>query len=140
MDNNIQLQRANHAIDRVRKMKAEKPEVIKEYLSMARALPAEIRMNGLGQAIAMLKARSVGRIGPSKLYEHVSHWMCRQGSPSPYRGEPEEKAKELLLDKIVKGGEPAYRQAYVEIDAYLAWLKRFADAFLEPLTKTKEAS
>ncbi len=138
MDRNIQLRRAKHALERVKKMQDEKSEVIKEYLSMARALPAEIRMNGLGQAIAMLKARSVDRIGPKRLYEHVSHWMCRQGSPSPYHGK--DKPEEALLDAIVTGGEPAYRQAYVEIDAYLAWLKRFADAFLEPLTKKKEAS
>ncbi|MDG4602004.1 MAG: type III-B CRISPR module-associated protein Cmr5 [Defluviicoccus sp.] len=140
MDNNIQLQRAKHALDRVKKMQPGKPEVIKEYLSMARALPAEIRMNGLGQAIAMLKARSVEKAGPKKLYEHVSDWMCRKGSPSPYHGK--EKPEEALLDAIVGGKESAYRQAYVEIDAYLAWLKRFADAFLEKSddARQKEAS
>ncbi|MDG4575685.1 MAG: type III-B CRISPR module-associated protein Cmr5 [Defluviicoccus sp.] len=135
MDNNIQLQRAKHALHNVKDMK--KPEnagAIDEYLSAARGLPAEIRMNGLGQAIAMLRARGVKNEGAMALYRHVSDWMCREGSPSPYAG------RGPLLDAIVGGEESAYRQAYVEIDAYLAWLKRFADAFLEPLTKTKEAS
>lgn len=126
MDNNIQLRRAKHAIACVRDMK--KPEnagAIAEYLSAARGLPAEIRMNGLGQAVAMLRARGVGNKGAMALYNHVSEWMCRPNSPSPYAG------KDALIDAIVAEGEPAYRQAYVEIDAYLAWLKRFADAFLE---------
>lgn len=139
MERNTQLRRAKHALEKVRET-AGKKDQIAEYLSAARGLPAEIRMNGLGQAIAMLRARGVGNKGAMALYEHVSDWMCRQGSPSPYGGEPKEKAKDVLLDKIVGGKESAYRQAYVEIDAYLAWLKRFADAFLEPLTKTKEAS
>lgn len=53
----------------------------------------------------------------------------RANWPSPYQGK--ENPEEALLDAIVNGPEAAYRQAYVEIDAYLAWLKRFADALLE---------
>ncbi len=128
MDNNIQLQRAKHALERVRET-AKKQPLVDEYLSAARGLPAEIRMNGLGQAVAMLRARGVKNKGAMALYEHVSDWMCRPNSPSPYHGK--EKPEEALLDAIVGGKESAYRQAYVEIDAYLAWLKRFADAFLE---------
>lgn len=128
MERNIQLLRARHALAKVRDTAKEKA-LIDEYLSAARGLPAEIRMNGLGQAIAMLRARGVKNDGAMALYKHVSDWMCRPGSPSPYHGK--EKPEEALLDAIVNGPEAAYRQAYVEIDAYLAWLKRFADALLE---------
>lgn len=140
MDNNIQLRRAKHALHKVKDIRDNKKGVVDEYLSTARGLPAEIRMNGLGQAIAMLRARGVKNKGAMALYEHVSDWMCRPNSPSPYHGK--EKSEEALLDAIVTGDEPAYRQAYVEIDAYLAWLKRFADAFLEKSddAKQKEAS
>ncbi|SUS04822.1 Type III-B CRISPR module-associated protein Cmr5 [Candidatus Defluviicoccus seviourii] len=139
MDNNIQLRRAKHALERVRET-AKKRALVDEYLSSARGLPAEIRMNGLGQAVAMLRARGVKNKGAMALYEHVSDWMCRPNSPSPYHGK--EKPEEALLDAIVGGKESAYRQAYVEIDAYLAWLKRFADAFLEKSddARQKEAS
>lgn len=128
MERNIQLLRARHALARVRDTAKEK-KIIDEYLSAARGLPAEIRMNGLGQAIAMLRARAVKNKGAEALYKHVSDWMCRPGSPSPYQGKA--KPDDALLDAIVNGPEAAYRQAYVEIDAYLAWLKRFADALLE---------
>lgn len=128
MERNIQLLRARHALAKVRDTAKEK-KIIEEYLSAARGLPAEIRMNGLGQAIAMLRARGVKNQGAKALYEHVSDWMCRPNSPSPYQGK--ENPEEALLDAIVNGPEAAYRQAYVEIDAYLAWLKRFADALLE---------
>lgn len=151
MERNIQLRRAKHALSYVREMEKEFNKVknsdlnkakktIDEYLSAARGLPAEIRMNGLGQAIAMLRARGVKNEGAMALYSHVSDWMCRPNSPSPYHSK--QKPEDALLDAIVTGDEPAYRQAYVEIDAYLAWLKRFADAFLEKSddAKQKEAS
>jgi len=128
MDRNIQLLRARHALAKVRDAGGSKG-MIDEYLSAARGLPAEIRMNGLGQAIAMLRARGVKNDGAMALYRHVSDWMCRPNSPSPYHGK--ENPEEALLDAIVNGPEHDYRQAYVEIDAYLAWLKRFADALLE---------
>lgn len=134
MERNIQLLRARHALAKVRDAAGSKG-MVDEYLSAARGLPAEIRMNGLGQAIAMLRARGVKNDGAMALYRHVSDWMCRHGSPSPYGGK--EHPEEALLDAIVHEPEHDYRQAYVEIDAYLAWLKRFADALLE---KPKEGA
>lgn len=128
MERNIQLLRARHALAKVRD--AGRIEgMIDEYLSAARGLPAEIRMNGLGQAIAVLRARGVKNNGAMALYRHVSDWMCHSNSPSPYHDK--EDPEEALLDAVVNGAEHDYRQAYVEIDAYLAWLKRFADALLE---------
>jgi len=96
------------------------------FLSYVNALPAAIRTNGLGQAMATERAGSKDDKGHGKLYKALNDWLCRDDSWAPYpRGMD-------LIEAIVKNGEAHYLRAQAEALAYLVWLKKFARAQLEP--------
>lgn len=96
-----------------------------KYLSYVNALPATILMNGLGQAMASLLAAAKGKEEEHKcLYNHVTSWLCRNDEDAPYSSGD-------LLENITKNDEDYYLHAQAEALAYLEWLKKFANAFLE---------
>lgn len=92
------------------------------YVSYVKALPATILTNGLGQALAMLKAQN--KNGNPQLYAHLSAWLCREDAFAPFPGQ------EDALQAIVAHDQATYRQAQTEALAYLSWLKKFAVAYL----------
>lgn len=105
-----------------------------EYCSYVEALPAAVVMNGLGQAVATLRANANGEnprnIACDRLYKHLSDWLCGS-SLAPYSGSGD------LLDAITSKGQNQYLLAQAEALAYLEWLKKFAVAFIEKTEKTK---
>jgi CRISPR type III-B/RAMP module-associated protein Cmr5 len=129
------IRRAAHARRRVMEVGNDK-KVAAKYLTAVRGLPAEIRLIGLGQALATLLSRgkSEDGAGPSQLYVHIERWML-EDSPNPVYVGAYEKPK--LVSAIVGTGKDDiavlqrnYRLAVAELDAYLAVLKRFAEIFL----------
>lgn len=120
------IDRARHARKCVHDMKG-KQGAVAEYLTAVRGLPAEIRLVGLGQALATLLSRSdpkKAKTGFRHLYDHVEDWlMVRAIYDRP-------KDKPALLHAIVDGDNGQYRRAVAEADAYLAVLKRLAEALL----------
>lgn len=118
--------RANHArrcVNAVPKQAADK------YLTAVKGLPAEIRLIGFGQALATLLAK--GEQGDRLLYDHIEEWLqthniyAKATAPS-------------LLNSIISGNNAQYRRAVAEADAYLAILKRLAEAFLTPAKREAE--
>lgn len=129
----LEQKRAKHALDQVKALQKEKPG---NYLSYVNALPAAILMNGLGQALAT--ERSATDQAHRKLARHVSEWLLSPEAHTRYAAAIPEKgldATQRLLDRIVAGDQDAYLWAQTEAIAYVAWLKKFANAFLDPLRK-----
>mgnify|MGYP002622378200 CR=1 FL=1 len=98
-----------------------------EYLSYANSLPANIVMNGLGQACAMLLAQAKGKQANEDahrlLYDHLHGWLC-QGEHAVYANQA------CLVQAVIGSGQRQYIRAQVEALAYLEWLKKFAQAYL----------
>ena len=93
----------------------------KEYGSLVRSLPAMIQRDGLGSMMAFLDAKAK-KSDPYKLVGgHLSGWVL---------GQLAEK-DEVLTDLspwILQQDSTTYRRATAEAQAYLLWLKRFAEA------------
>ena len=125
----LEQKRAKHALDQVKVLK-RKGE-IGNYVSYVNALPAAILMNGLGQALATECAAGETH---RTLANHVSNWLLREEArtkyTNPVEGEGSDNSQRLL-SRIVEGGQDAYVWAQGEAIAYVTWLKKFANAFLE---------
>lgn len=122
--------RASHALGKVRELETEAKRTSAKqayglYVSYVKALPATIRLNGLGQALAMEKAKAGKHVGHDKLFAHVSDWLLRGwGTSSPWYGKPD------IFTAITGGSQDDYLRAHAEALAYLDWLKKFAVAML----------
>lgn len=111
--------RAAQAWDNIQKVpNAEQ----KKYGTLARRLPALIQSNGLGQALAFLKAKGGGkeeRDAHNIIFNHVSDWV---------KDWMKADSNEDLLVWIIKQRSDRYRRATTEAIAYTVWLRRFAEA------------
>ncbi|MFN0162407.1 MAG: type III-B CRISPR module-associated protein Cmr5 [Burkholderiales bacterium] len=104
---------------------------IEEYASDAASLPADIRMSGLGQALAFYRAKGKQK---AVLCGHVSDWLtARQhsaaheltseaGIPAVYAGASD------VQDAIMDNDVDAYILATAEAMALMEWLKKLAAA------------
>lgn len=94
----------------------------KEYKSLVRGFGAMIQIDGLGAALAFLKAKAGSKKDSphAKLYVHLEAWMENQKHTS---GD--------LLQSVIALDSTRYRRVAVEVQAYLMWLKRFAEALIE---------
>jgi CRISPR-associated protein Cmr5 len=116
----LQQRRATDAYNKVEQIKALKDEKTKkEYGSLVRGLPAMILTDGLGQALAFLRAKAGGEINAHHYaYNHLSSWV------SAWSGNEGKDLLELVLSKSTN----EYRQYTNEALAYLHWLKRFVES------------
>jgi len=142
----LEQARAKNALDAVRKLEGHDPATRKAYTSYAKSLPANILMNGLGQAVAMAMSKAAaGEDGTSggdaaawrALVEHLEAWLLsRENAASPYAGtdKTEPKPGLTLMQCIIEGDQNAYLAAQAEALAYLEWLKKFANALLGEAT------
>lgn len=106
--------RAERASALVGTMKAD---LIRDYASEIRLFPALVVDNGLGPALAFLRAKG----GPAKnsLYEHLSNWLAEAIFAEP-------KGDALAL--LTKHSAAKLMRAHEETLAFAAWLRRFAEA------------
>lgn len=123
--------RAAHALACIDTLKHEGADSYGNYKSYVKALPANILMSGLGQAVATVRSRD--RKGYPQLYEHLEDWLCGDDPDVPYHKYPSDSAKHgnRLLYAITEHDQDTYIRAQAEAMAYLEWLRKFADAFLE---------
>jgi CRISPR-associated protein Cmr5 len=123
----LEQRRAERALQRIEQRTHLPPKHKEAYVSYAKALPAEILMNGLGQAMAMLLAAARGKADdPHRLlHDDMQAWLCgNEELPAlPYEGD--------LVPALMAHGQEAYLLAQGEAVAYCGWLKRFAVAYLE---------
>lgn len=111
----LEQQRAAAAWECVRTV----TEARKEYLSLARGAPADVQANGLGQTLAFWRAKA--GCEHRAVYDAVSRWVRKQLQLG------EGDVLEWITNQATTG---EYRRATAEAMAFLAWLKRFAEAEL----------
>lgn len=122
----LEQQRAAQAWEYVAQVKGR--NFAEKYGKLARSAAADIQVNGLGQTLAFWKAKKEEH--HRKLFEHVSAWVTGQL-----------KVNGDLLTWISKTATTdEYRRATAETIAFLAWVKRFAEAELDEKKEPANAS
>jgi CRISPR-associated protein Cmr5 len=120
--------RAAHALETIKKLEEETN--YGNFGSYVQRLPATIVMNGLGQAMAgeLAAARlakgdkmSADERAHKVLFDCVESWLFKSGVYEEEKG---------LMAAIVEGSQDDYVRAQAEALAYLDWLKKFSQAYL----------
>lgn len=96
-------------------------EEVRRYLNN---LPALIRMNGLGQALAFFRMKGE-RTAHDTIYHMVGAWLCDANSKGRIFSESTD-----ALSAITQSDMAHYMAAQNEALALLQWLKKFAVALL----------
>ena len=94
---------------------------VRRYLNN---LPALIRMNGLGQALAFFRMKGEGTAHDA-IYRMVGTWLCDANSKGRIFSEDAD-----VLTSITQSDMAHYMAAQNEALALLQWLKKFAVALL----------
>ena len=94
---------------------------VRRYLNN---LPALIRMNGLGQALAFFRMKGEGTAHDA-IYRMVGTWLCDASSRGRIFSEDAD-----VLTSITQSDMAHYMAAQNEALALLQWLKKFAVALL----------
>ena len=120
----LDQRRAKHALKCIKTRQKDDTKQ-SDYLRYVKALPATILQNGLGQAMATLRASSKGKEENAhyRLYKDVQSWLCSDNEDATF-------SKGDLLEAITSNNQQHYLKAQAEAQAYLIWLKKFAAAFL----------
>lgn len=127
-DQTLGQRRAAHALEAIKNLETQKG--YGNFGSYVQRLPATIVMNGLGQAMAgeLAAARlgkganmSVDERSHKILFDFVESWLKESGVYSKDKG---------LMAAIVQSNQEKYVLAQAEALAYLDWLKKFSQAYL----------
>lgn len=107
----------------------------KEYRSLARGLNAMIQINGLGQTLGFLKAKSKNdeKKPHYQLLLHLTTWMQEpehfKASNNPVMKKGYDGLLRWITDPDTSSDD--YRRATTECLAFGVWLRRFAEGELE---------
>ncbi len=135
---NIEQKRGQQAWKNIKAIKRESEnnkELGQDYRSLARGLNAMIQINGLGQTLGFLKAKSKGKNGDKKahyfLLEHLTEWMRNHFNVdnSSIMKNGYDGLLEWVIDEQTSSAD--YRRATTECMAFGMWLRRFAEGELE---------
>ena len=123
----MQQRRARYSFQQVSKIAGGDKQVAKCFKSYANALPAQVQMNGLGQALAFIRSKQAkNNSAEEKAYRHlyslVSGWLTKE--QKVYQGND-------VLSGIMNNDMHRYRQAQAETQALLVWVKQFARAEIQ---------
>jgi CRISPR-associated protein Cmr5 len=123
--------RAVHALVRIETHRKSGADNYKNYVGYVEAQPATILMNGLGQAVATLLSKAKGKLDKPHglLYADLQDWLCGTDEAAPFRNA--NGGDDKLMKSILNGGERDYFRAQTEALAYIVWIKKFANAYLE---------
>jgi len=114
----MEQERAKFAYDKVIEVQKSKNQV---YLSLVRGFASMVLLNGLGQALAFLKAK--GKQEHILLYGHINLWMKEKYAP--------QESSFDILKKIREESSDKYRLYTRETLAFLVWMKKFSEAELD---------
>lgn len=132
MGRTLEQERAAFALDRVNGWRDKRANDRESYARFVQRFPAMVLTSGLGQALAFLLADNEGGHKPSGiLYSDLGEWLVVRRKL--YQGTADE-----LIDLLISGDRSTYQQATEEALGLLAWLSRFADAFLQKGSSDRE--
>lgn len=100
-----------------------------EYSTLARSLPAMLRVNGLGSTLAFLSAKAKRNTPqespPACLYIQICEWLNQKVR----RPDPPEGAEALFTWLVGENSNSTiYRRAGTEAEQLAIWLRRFVEA------------
>jgi CRISPR-associated protein Cmr5 len=117
----LDQRRAKHAWQAVLTAK-QKEAGFKDFCMHAKRLPMRIMASGLGQALALLKAKDYA----SLVLQELGDWVLdKRANPASTKPKPTD---EVLLRQFVDKDSDFLRRATDETIAYLQRLNRFAEA------------
>ncbi|HHY63011.1 MAG TPA: type III-B CRISPR module-associated protein Cmr5 [Bacillota bacterium] len=121
----LEQERALFAWERVNSVCKDHPNDAKDVAMNIRKMPTMVLTNGLGQTLAFLLQKDEGRrSGPEYIvYDMIAEWVVDKRKL--YAG-----PRADLMNQLIQGDRYLYRQAQEETWAMLAWLKKFADAYI----------
>ena len=120
-------QRAQQAFSAIEAYK-DRPEKEKaDYKSLVLGLPALIHDCGLCQAVAFLQAKKKGH------HHRVLSDLCRM-----LLGKTESERHDMLGTEVRHAELPRYQQLSMDALRCAEYLKRYAEAFLEPDVKAQD--
>lgn len=121
----LEQQRATHALAQVKEVQDVGGILAAGYAASVKGLPASILMNGLGQAMATIRAKN-GEDALQMIYRHVSLWLCIDCPNSLLK----RTNTSDILEAVCATDQDGYVWAQAEGLRYLEWLKKFAAAYL----------
>lgn len=121
----MEQDRAEFALKKIQGIASGPENMQEEVVRHLNALPALIRMNGLGQALAFYRMKGSGT-GHEVIYRMVGEWLCLPGSKGRvFTHDPD------VLTAITRSNIQKYMAAQNEALALLEWLKKFGLALLK---------
>lgn len=123
MSRHVDRDRALWAAECVQEIYNKQATWASDYRSDVRGLPAMIQSCGLAQTLAFYRAKAKGN--NQDRYGTVARHLCKPLVEQKLTVDEQEALKQILaLDTS------NYRRATLEVQAFLLWLKRFAEAQL----------
>jgi CRISPR-associated protein Cmr5 len=119
--------RAHHAFQAAQAAEEKSASVADDYQSYAKDLPMRIKTNGLGAALAFIKAKQSDSEAYELLYDQLTEWLKTEDRAYLLaEGEGTD-----LVERVVSLDSAAYRAVTREVLAYLSWLRRFAEGIVD---------
>ncbi len=129
----LDQERAADALEKVLQIKNRPGNQQKgdDYASYVTSLPANILVNGLGQALAQLLAAAKQKTEDPHfwLYDNLKDWILHK-SPLANKLNPNREDKDLL-QVIMEHDRRTYQHTQAETMAWLEWHKKLATAYLK---------
>ena len=119
----LEQERAHHALARVDELSDRSHEFKQRYRSYVDRLGPSVVMNGLGQALATVRAaagvnpKSDDQKAHHEIYRSLQQWLCRDKG-NVYASNHD------LLQAITEKDETLYLRAQIEALAWLEWHKK----------------
>jgi CRISPR-associated protein Cmr5 len=122
----IEHGRATFAYAKAEEGSRLKGNTSKEYKAYTKRIPMLIKTNGLGAALAFIKAKGSGNDAYQLLYEQTAQWLQQDDKSLVCLAQDDD-----LVGKIVSLNSPEYRAVTTEVLALFSWLRRFAEGLIE---------
>ncbi|WP_263835157.1 type III-B CRISPR module-associated protein Cmr5 [Salinibacter sp.] len=124
-DAKIEDGRAHHALQAAQKARKRGESVADDYQSYAKNLPMRIKTNGLGAALAFIRAKDAEAY--DLLHDDIESWLHTDQREYLLAG----AEGDSLVEQVVSLDSTAYRAATREVLSYLSWLRRFAEGQID---------
>ena len=121
----IEQERAEFSYGKIIAVTEKNEELQKKYKSLVRGFGPMVLLNGLGQALAFLKAKGKKDLNEvhNLFYTHLNEWLKKKFAPG--------KSDFDILDRIREEDSSTYRFYTQATLALLTWHKKFAEAELK---------